>query len=298
VANEKPAEYEIIPFPRMRHLVIDVMRIAHRKHMIHGLIEVDVTRPRQYIREHEASTGEQLSFTAFVATCLGRAVDMDKYLHAMRNWRGQLVVFNEVDVSTVIEVEVEGQKIPIAHVFRAVNKRAYRVVNDEIQIAQSEGMRSEIGTFFRKFSSLPRFIRMPVYWLRARNPRLEKQFAGTVFLTAVGMFGAGGGWGIPLAPSTLNVTLGGIAKKPGVVDGRIEIREYLSLTVSFDHDIVDGAPAARFTERFKDLIEKGYGLVEEDFGERNNLVPNAGEGNELVAVWCNLANATEYSGSC
>jgi hypothetical protein len=298
VANEKPAEYEIIPFPRMRHLVIDVMRIAHRKHMIHGLIEVDVTRPRQYIREHEASTGEQLSFTAFVATCLGRAVDMDKYLHAMRNWRGQLVVFNEVDVSTVIEVEVEGQKIPIAHVFRAVNKRAYRVVNDEIQIAQSEGMRSEIGTFFRKFSSLPRFARMPVYWLRARNPCLEKQFAGTVFLTAVGMFGAGGGWGIPLAPSTLNVTLGGIAEKPGVVDGRIEIREYLSLTVSFDHDIVDGAPAARFTERFKDLIEKGYGLVEEDFGERNNPVLSAGEGNELVATWCNLANAPEYSGSC
>ncbi|NIS80500.1 MAG: hypothetical protein GTO14_09925 [Anaerolineales bacterium] len=48
------------------------------------------------------------------------------------------------------------------------------------------------------------------------------------------------------------------------MDGRIEIREYLSLTVSFDHDIVDGVPAARFTERFKDLIEIGYGLVEQD----------------------------------
>jgi pyruvate/2-oxoglutarate dehydrogenase complex dihydrolipoamide acyltransferase (E2) component len=298
VSNETPAEYEIIPFPRMRHLVIDVMRISHRKHMIHGLIEVDVTKSRQYIREHEARTGEQLSFTAFVATCLGKAVDMNKYLHAMRNWRGQLVVFSEVDVSTAIEVEVEGQKIPIPHVFRAVNRRAYRDINDEIQIAQSVGMRSEIGTFFRRFSSLPRFIRMPVYWLRARNPRLEKQFAGTVFLTAVGMFGEGGGWGIPLAPSTLNVTLGGIAEKPGIVDGRIEIREYLSLTVSFDHDIVDGAPAARFTEHFKELIEKGYGLVEQDFVECKNLVPSAGEGKELVATWGNLANAPDYSGSC
>jgi hypothetical protein len=43
------------------------------------------------------------------------------------------------------------------------------------------------------------------------------------------MFGEGGGWGIPLAPYTLNVTLGGIAEKPGVMDGRIEICEYLSL---------------------------------------------------------------------
>jgi len=59
---------------------------------------------------------------------------------------------------------------------------------------------------------------------------------------------------------TLTVTLGGIAEKPGVVDGRIEIREYLSMTLSFDHDIVDGAPAARFTHRLKELIESGYGL--------------------------------------
>ena len=48
--------------------------------------------------------------------------------------------------------------------------------------------------------------------------------------------------------------------KPGVVDGHIAIREYLSLTISLNHDLIDGAPAARFTERLKDLIENGYGL--------------------------------------
>ena len=38
------------------------------------------------------------------------------------------------------------------------------------------------------------------------------------------------------------------------------MRDYLSLTISFDHDIIDGAPAARFTERLKELIESSYGL--------------------------------------
>jgi pyruvate/2-oxoglutarate dehydrogenase complex dihydrolipoamide acyltransferase (E2) component len=47
-----------------------------------------------------------------------------------------------------------------------------------------------------------------------------------------------------------------------VVDGRIEIREYLCMTLCFDHDVVDGAPAARFTARFKELVESGYGLEE------------------------------------
>jgi pyruvate/2-oxoglutarate dehydrogenase complex dihydrolipoamide acyltransferase (E2) component len=75
------------------------------------------------------------------------------------------------------------------------------------------------------------------------------------------MFGKGAGWGMPITNYTLQITVGGIAEKPWVVDGRIEVREALSLTVSVDHDVVDGAPLARFVQRFKELIESGYGLI-------------------------------------
>jgi pyruvate/2-oxoglutarate dehydrogenase complex dihydrolipoamide acyltransferase (E2) component len=84
-----------------------------------------------------------------------------------------------------------------------------------------------------------------------------KRNVGTVALTAVGMFGQGGGWGIPIAVTPLFITLGGIAEKPGVVQGKVTIREYLCLTLTFDHDVVDGAPAARFAARLKELIECG-----------------------------------------
>lgn len=91
-------------------------------------------------------------------------------------------------------------------------------------------------------------------------PRVQKKYGGTVGGTAVGMFGTGGGWGIPINDHTLDVTLGGIVEKPGVVDGQIAIREYLCL--SFNHALIDGAPAAHFAQRLKDLIESGYGLCE------------------------------------
>ena len=69
------------------------------------------------------------------------------------------------------------------------------------------------------------------------------------------MFGKGGGWGIAFLPThTLGLTVGGITQKPGVQDGQIEVREYLNLTLSFDHDIVDGAPAARFTIKLIEAI--------------------------------------------
>jgi pyruvate/2-oxoglutarate dehydrogenase complex dihydrolipoamide acyltransferase (E2) component len=101
------------------------------------------------------------------------------------------------------------------------------------------------------------------WWARGRSPRLQKRYGGTVGLTSVGMFAKGGGWALPIDYHTLDVALGGIAEKPGVVDGKIAIREYLCVTLSFDHDIVDGAPGARFVSRLRELIESGYGLHEE-----------------------------------
>ena len=74
--------------------------------------------------------------------------------------------------------------------------------------------------------------------------------------TSVGMFGSGGGWGIGFLPThTLGLTVGGIVEKPGIYDGQVAAREYLHLTLAFDHDIVDGAPAARFAQKLVTLLE-------------------------------------------
>ena len=87
--------------------------------------------------------------------------------------------------------------------------------------------------------------------------------SGTVAVTAVGMFGKGhSGWGIATTPVSLSLVVGSLSWKPAVIDGRIEPREILNLTVLFDHDVVDGAPATRFVKRLVELIESGYGLDE------------------------------------
>jgi len=92
------------------------------------------------------------------------------------------------------------------------------------------------------------------------RPQWFKRFGGTVAVSAIGMFASGGGWGVPLTPTTLMVTVGGIAERPVLVGGDVETREYLSLTITVDHDIVDGAPAARYARRLCELIEQAAGL--------------------------------------
>lgn len=79
-------------------------------------------------------------------------------------------------------------------------------------------------------------------------------------VSAVGMFGSGGGWGITPTNYPLQLTVGGISRKPRFVDGEVEPRECLHVTATFDHDVVDGAPAARFLERLRELVEGAHGL--------------------------------------
>ena len=98
-----------------------------------------------------------------------------------------------------------------------------------------------------------------------RDPAILASMAGTVAVTSVGMFGGGhSGWGLTPTGSSLGLVVGGTAWKPAIVEGRVEPREILNLTVMFDHDVIDGAPATRFTRRLVELIESAYGLCEQD----------------------------------
>ncbi len=248
------------PYPRSRQLMVDGGRLGLQKHTIHGLVEFDVTLARQIIHQHKAQTGETLSFTAFFLACLGQAIEQNKQLHAYRNWRNQIIMFDEVDVNTLFEVEVEGKKTIRPHILRGVNHKTVRDLHDEIRAFQHSHARSPESKFIDGFIRLPAFARRVFLWALFKNPRLIKGMYGTVMVSSIGMFGNGSGWGIPVPNHTLQLTLGGIARKPGVVEDHIEIREYLDVTISLDHNIVDGAPAARFTQRLRELIESGDGL--------------------------------------
>jgi pyruvate/2-oxoglutarate dehydrogenase complex dihydrolipoamide acyltransferase (E2) component len=91
------------------------------------------------------------------------------------------------------------------------------------------------------------------------NPIWFKRFGGTVGMSSIGMFGPAGGWGITIAPPTLMITVGGTIK-PQYVNGSLQPRKMLDLTISVDHDLIDGAPAARFARRLADLVESGNGI--------------------------------------
>ena len=256
------AAHRVVPVPRIRQIYVDTLHLGHNKHTVHALLEADVTDARQVIAGHRERTGEQLSFTAFVLGCLGRAIDEDRAMHALRNWRNELVLFDEVDVTTMIEVTAGEERFPLPHVIRGVNKRPFRDIHDEIRGHQAARARqpNPYQRLTPLYGLIPGPLRRLVWRVFFRSPHLAKRYVGTTILTSVGMFGQGAGWGITMPLYTLGVTLGSIVERPALVDGRVETREYLCVTLGIDHDIVDGAPAARFAQRFAELLGSAYGL--------------------------------------
>ncbi len=273
--KEQHADYQLFPYPKMRRMEALAYRSVQYKPMMHGLLEVDVSKARAHLREHKAVTGESLSFTAFLVACLAKAVDENKAVQAYRQGSKHLIVFHDVDVYTPIERDVAGHQEIIPYIIRAANRKTMREIHQEIRAAQVQDMAKawEEITILRWPWLLLRPVFYVMLWMGRHSPQTWKKYRGTVGITAVGMFGKGAGWGIPLSSHALWVTVGGIGEKSGVVDGHVAIREYLSLTVSFDHETIDGAPAARFTGRLKDLIESGYGLFASTVESEQAITP-------------------------
>ena len=157
----------------------------------------------------------------------------------------------------------------MGHVIRGANRKTYLEIHQEIRSVQSKPVPPSRGmpSWFRSAMLLPwplsQLVQAVIRMAVRRDPTIVTSMGGTVGITAVGMFGEGhSGWGVFPLTQVLGLVVGSIAVKPGVVEGRIEPREILNLTVMFDHEIIDGAPAARFTHRLVELIESGYGLDE------------------------------------
>jgi pyruvate/2-oxoglutarate dehydrogenase complex dihydrolipoamide acyltransferase (E2) component len=249
-------DFKISRFPPQREIVIDAGYLGSGRHIIYALLEVDVTKSRQIIKKLSHKQGGKLSFTAFIVSSLARAMDKYQQIRGFRDWRGRLFTFNDADVVTMIEPKPGAVAIP--HIIRKANHKSVIEISAEIRGIQKRPESSEqAGTLVKMAPRLPRFVRIGFFKILKMNPRWFKSLAGTAVVTSVGMFGKSGGWGIGFLPThNLGITVGGINTKPGVHEGEIAIREYLNLTLSFDHDIIDGAPAARFANKFSELLEK------------------------------------------
>ena len=84
---------------------------------------------------------------------------------------------------------------------------------------------------------------------------------GTFTITNLGMFDVDAFTPIINLPELAILGVGRIQPKPVVRGGEVVVRQMMTLSLAFDHRLVDGAPAARFLQRIKQMVESPYLLL-------------------------------------
>jgi pyruvate/2-oxoglutarate dehydrogenase complex dihydrolipoamide acyltransferase (E2) component len=242
-------------------MVIASASVTRQKNTIHCVTEVDVTEPRRLLKEYLARHGEKLSFTGYIAACLARAVGEDPRFNAFIKGR-HLIIPEDVTVSVLIERESEGEKFPEPAAIQKAQKKSLLEIHREIREAQKE-QDDRLGSLSGQtwVRMIPPFLMKMFVRLADRSISMGVRYGKTA-VTAMGMFGKEGAWFIPHGSATVLLSVGSIINRTIEADGGLRYEEHLCVTVSFDHDIIDGAPAARFVQRLSDIIKSGGAVYE------------------------------------
>jgi len=256
---KRPSGYRSVPLSMNRKMVIASVAMNKRS-AIHSLTEIDVTEPRRLIREIQEKGGPKISFTAYLVKCLAVALKNHPDLNSFIR-RNRLILLEDVCISVLVERELGDERVPEPVGIQAAQNKSLIQIHEEIRAAQAnEGNKLGDLTGSTWIRLIPGFLLKTFVRIADRNIAMAKRY-GKVAVTAVGMFSKTDTWFIPHGTATVLLTIGSISKKQIWRNDQFEAREMLHVTASFDHEIVDGAPAARFLKQFSELVESGNEML-------------------------------------
>jgi pyruvate dehydrogenase E2 component (dihydrolipoamide acetyltransferase) len=182
------------------------------------MMEVDVSKAKEL---HEKLG---VSYTAILAESTAKALTEHSIINSTLE-SGNIKIFEDVNVGVAVATE-NGLIVPVLH---EADKKSVK----------------EIDTLVVKLTD------------QARQGKLSKEelSGGTFTITNLGMYGVDFFTPIINPPEAAILAVGKITEKPLVINGRIEVKPTMIMSLSYDHRIVDGAPAAKFLQRIKEKIE-------------------------------------------
>jgi pyruvate/2-oxoglutarate dehydrogenase complex dihydrolipoamide acyltransferase (E2) component len=225
-------------------------------------MEIDITEPLKKMAEIKEHKNFNVSFSAWLAKCAGQIVMENKVLNTFKR-RRKLIVFDDVDISIVIEIATDKkEKIPYTYVVRNVETKSVKSITEEIRnfqekvVDEEEQLKRDGTTPYAKlYALLPKFLRRFIIRKMLTNPFYLRKLAGTVGITSMGDAMKGqSGWLVPFRDKTLNLAIGGIKESNEVINGKEVKKKLLCTTFIVDHDIIDGAQGVRLIGKYSKLL--------------------------------------------
>lgn len=189
-------------------------------------IEVDASNMNALRLKLNDETKKHISHTAMLVKSLAKALRENPVLNSTFE-ENHVKIYNTVNIGVAVEVNKKnGILVPV---IKDADNKTIMQVSEE----------------------LDRLVKR----VKGGIASYKDLTGGTFTITNLGMYKVDVFVPIINPPETAILGVGVIKERVMVIDGKVEIRPLLHLTLSFDHRVVNGAPAARFMQRLKEILE-------------------------------------------
>lgn len=223
-------EDKVIAISGMRKVIADnmmnsVQSMAHAYHKV----AVDMSQAK-LIRAAFKKAEKKVSFNDIIIMALGRALQEHPRMNALVE-DGKITEKGSINIGIAVAVD-NGLIVPTV---RDVQNMTLGEIHDESArlIAKT----------------------------KAGGLKKEDYSGGTFTVSNLGMFGIDEFTAIVNPPQVGILAVGAMTDTPVVRDGQIVVRPMMNLILTYDHRVIDGAPAAQFLSRLKELLENPYLMI-------------------------------------
>ena len=230
IPEEVPCQVKVIPFEGMRKVIADNMHASlQNAAQLTAFTEVDVTemvRFRDLVREeYKSDDSVKISYNDIIVMATARALMGHPIMNSTLVGE-EILVHDTVHLGIAVALS-EGLIVPkLRH---AEKKNLLQIAKEVRELAQ-----------------------------KAREGALviEEVTDGTFTISNVSMLGMDGFTPVLNPPETGILGVGRVIEKPAVFEGEIAIRHMMTLSLTFDHRVVDGAPAMMFLKTLARYLEQ------------------------------------------
>ena len=239
-------------FPDARKQTYAFLEDARRTCHVYLMTDVDATR----LKAARAASDGKVSFVSYVVKAAADVIAEYPDARAVLKdglWP-TLTTIKDVHAKVLFDKTIDGQRCVVAGTVRAAQTRTLAEVQADIDTYKAAAVAGD-GPFkqVRMLQRLPLPLVRLIYRAVLRNPLRRSGLQGTFSVTSVGHEDVR--TIIPMIAGTLGFGVGRIAEAAVVRDGKIEIAARFTLSLAFDHRVLDGAMASEVLARVKDRLE-------------------------------------------
>lgn len=240
------------PLPTARKQTYIFLEDARRTSHVYLMAEVDASA----MRDARARTTGNVSYVSYVVKAVADTLADYPDARAVLTGRSpRLTVSSAVHAKVLFDKTVDGQRCVVSGTVEHVETAGVQAVQEAIDVYKRAEV-DDLGPFaaIRKLQRLPLPLMRMVYRVMMRNPQRRAALQGTFAVTSIGHERVG--TILPLIAGTLGLGVGHIADGPLVRDGQVVVAPLFTLSLVFDHRVLDGAMAAEILAGVKDRLEK------------------------------------------